>query len=250
MKRVPTRTHAATLCLITLVAHSGWADDALPSPSGDAAIVQTAFPQYQPVADAPALQVDQQLSLETQPVPVATNTAPDADRIVLADASRIDASQLTEIRAGADVGSSLSVSFAIERTVSIDGQILAATTLKWSNLGNNIAASVTNSLAGAGLIAGQPGNAPVQIVVPVPTAAGTLTLTPSGAMSGATNGATNVTLISVPNNVLPVQVIQNSVDNRIIQASTVLSVSTSSFSQALSNRVMESLNAGLVRGSR
>ncbi|MBM3117572.1 hypothetical protein [Jeongeupia naejangsanensis] len=201
---------------------------------------------------APELVVDTQvlqLASHTD-TPAAPAIAPNADRIVLADAARIDPAQLTEIRAGADVGGGLSVAFAIERTLSIDGQVLAATTFKWSNMpsADGISASVTTALAG-GLPAASPAGGVAQVVVPLPTGAAISV----GANAATTPGGaapTAVTLISVPNNLMPVQVIQNSADHRLIQSTTVVSVSTSSFSQALGNRVLDSLNSGLVRGIR
>ncbi|AOY00588.1 hypothetical protein [Jeongeupia sp. USM3] len=208
MKRVATRVHLTTLCILALTTHCAWAD--VPPEAVEAGEV--------PIAQAmPGV-------LNESALPAS---APDGDRIILAEAGRIDHAGLTEIRAGADLGGALSVSFAIERKVSIDGQILAATAFKWSNqpAANGVSASVASSLGAA-------------------AQAGALV---SGAVGG---GGTQVTLISIPNNVLPVQVIQNNVDNRVIQASTVLNVSSSSFSQALNNRVLDSLRNSVVQGIR
>ncbi|WP_189461599.1 hypothetical protein [Jeongeupia chitinilytica] len=202
--------------------------------------------------DPAALPLTASTALAAVPeVAVPAGSAADSDRIVLADADRIDPSRLTEIRAGADVGSGLSVAFAIERTISIDGQVLAATTFKWSNVpsADGISASVTTALAAGGLpvtsSSGASAAGVAQVVVPLPSGAAI-----SVGANPASPASTAVTLINVPNNLMPVQVVQNSANNRLIQSSTVVSVSTSSFTQALGNRVLESLNTGLVRGIR
>lgn len=201
MKVATTRVYAL---VILLNASSAWAQY-----DAETGMVQAN-------ADAAGVDGEQIVVNEADPSATLASDDPGNDRLALAQTDKLSLDEMGAIQAAADVGGALKVAFAIDRTVSIDGQIQAFSTLKWNNL--------------SGVDGGTTG----------------LTSLPDSVI--ASGGGTNIIFSQGANSLLTG--VQNSANNKQIDVTTTMNIAVNSFSLSLQSRALDVLNTALSRGLR
>lgn len=160
--------------------------------------------------------------------------------------------QLDRIRGGFDLGDDLRASFALQRTVLINGMETMRTTITVPDIANitrDQAAALQDALRttvvtnGAGGVAGAVPTSLVQDTGPAST--------PAAEVPAAASGSTETTLATVsaalPNSALPGLIVQNSLDNQAITATTTIDASVNSARMLENIRMAESVNNAVIQ---
>ncbi|WP_448098581.1 hypothetical protein [Luteibacter yeojuensis] len=158
--------------------------------------------------------------------------------------------RLDRIRGGFDFGDNLRASFALQRTVLINGMEAMRTTITVPDIANitrDQAAALQDALRTTVVTNGAGGVADA-----VPTAsAQNPAATAVAAATPATSNAAAATLATVsavlPNSALPGLVVQNSLDNQAITATTTIDASVNSARMLESIRMAESVNDAVIK---
>lgn len=135
--------------------------------------------------------------------------------------------ELDRIRGGFDLGDNLMASFALERTVQVNGVEALRTSISVPDV-----ASITQDQAAALQSA-------LQTSV-VTNGAG-------GIASEAVAPSTTAVVTAVPNSVTPGLIIQNSLDNQAITATTTIDASVNTAQMLQNMRVAESINDAVIQ---
>ncbi|MDQ0010052.1 hypothetical protein J2T07_002242 [Luteibacter jiangsuensis] len=152
--------------------------------------------------------------------------------------------RLDRIRGGFDLGDNLRASFALQRTVLINGMETMRTTITVPDIANitrEQAAALQDALRttvvtnGAGGMAG---------TVPASSVQGTSASTP--ASDGATTTLATVSA-ALPNSALPGLIVQNSLDNQAITATTTIDASVNSARMLENVRMAESVQDAVIQ---
>jgi hypothetical protein len=163
--------------------------------------------------------------------------------------------RLDRIRGGFDLGDNLRASFALQRTVLINGMETMRTTITVPDIANitrDQAAALQDALRttvvtnGAGGVAGA---VPTAATQNSGAAASMAAATP--AATSATSGAAATTLATVsaalPNSALPGLIVQNSLDNQAITATTTIDASVNSARMLENIRMAESVQDAVIQ---
>jgi hypothetical protein len=162
--------------------------------------------------------------------------------------------RLDRIRGGFDFGDNLRASFALQRTVLINGMEAMRTTITVPDIANitrDQAAALQDALRTTVVTNGAGG---VADAVPA-TAQNAAAAAPASAATQGTTAATSnaaaATLATVsaalPNSALPGLVVQNSLDNQAITATTTIDASVNSARMLESLRMAESVNDAVIK---
>lgn len=160
--------------------------------------------------------------------------------------------RLDRIRGGFDLGDNLRASFALQRTVLINGMETMRTTITGPDIANitrEQAAALQDALRttvvtnGAGGVAGAVPTSPVQDTGAASTPAAAVPATASG------TAATTLATVSaaLPNSALPGLIVQNSLDNQAITATTTIDASVNSARMLENIRMAESVNDAVIK---
>jgi hypothetical protein len=163
--------------------------------------------------------------------------------------------RLDGIRGGFDFGDNLRASFALQRTVLINGMEAMRTTITVPDIANitrDQAAALQDALRttvvtnGAGGVADAvPTTAAQNAGAPAPAAAATPAAAPAPSNASAATLAT--VSAALPNSALPGLVVQNSLDNQAITATTTIDASVNSARMLESIRMAESVNDAVIK---
>jgi hypothetical protein len=163
--------------------------------------------------------------------------------------------RLDRIRGGFDFGDNLRASFALQRTVLINGMVAMRTTITVPDIANitrDQAAALQDALRttvvtnGAGGVADAvPTTAAQNAGAPAPAAAATPAAAPAPSNASAATLAT--VSAALPNSALPGLVVQNSLDNQAITATTTIDASVNSARMLESIRMAESVNDAVIK---
>jgi hypothetical protein len=161
--------------------------------------------------------------------------------------------QLDTIRGGYDFGNNLRASFALERTVLINGMEAMRTTISVPDIANitaQQAAQLQNALQTTVI---NVGNNSVNAAALAPTNAAQASATAQSAASVPSMGApvqapaAATASVSLPASITPGLVIQNSLDNQAITATTTIDASVNTARMLQNMRVAESVNDAVVQ---
>lgn len=176
--------------------------------------------------------------------------------------------QLDRIRGGFDFGDNMRASFALQRTVLINGMEAMRTTISVPDIANitrDQAAALQDALRttvvtnGAGGVAGavpvvatSNANASANASSAAAAAAANQAASSSPAVSAPSSGvagnAPAATISAVlPNSALPGLIVQNSLDNQAITATTTIDASVNSARMLESLRVAESIHDAVIQ---
>ncbi|SEP13370.1 hypothetical protein SAMN02800692_3870 [Luteibacter sp. UNC138MFCol5.1] len=169
--------------------------------------------------------------------------------------------QLDRIRGGYDFGDNLRASFALQRTVLINGMEAMRTSISVPDIATmtaDQAAALQNALRttivtnGMGEVAGSvPGvQAPA---VTAPSAVAPAAAAANGAAASANGNAANAgaasaaVVATLPSASLPGLVVQNSLDNQAIMATTTIDASVNTANMLQNMRVSESIRDAVIQ---
>jgi hypothetical protein len=159
--------------------------------------------------------------------------------------------QLDRIRGGFDFGDNLRASFALQRTVLINGMEAMRTTINVPDIANitrDQAAALQDALRttvitnGAGGVAGA-----VPMMPEVSAASNTSTAAAAPAASGVAPASMPTVTAALSNSTLPGLIVQNSLDNQAITATTTIDASVNSARMLDSMRVAESIHDAVIQ---
>jgi hypothetical protein len=161
--------------------------------------------------------------------------------------------QLDRIRGGFDFGDNLRASFALERTVLINGMEAMRTTISVPDIANITAQQATQLQSALQTTVINVGNNSVDAAALAPTNAAQAGATAQSAASvpamsapaQASQAATGS--VSLPASITPGLVIQNSLDNQAITATTTIDASVNTARMLQNMRVAESVNDAVVQ---
>jgi hypothetical protein len=157
--------------------------------------------------------------------------------------------QLDTIRGGFDFGDNLRASFALERTVLVNGLQAMRTTISIPDIATitaQQAAQLQSALQTTVISVGSPTNtaqasATAQSAASVPAAS-----VPAVSVPAQVPSATAAS-VSLPASITPGLVIQNSLDNQAITATTTIDASVNTARMVQNMRVAESVNDAVVQ---
>ncbi len=161
------------------------------------------------------------------------------------DTVALDGDSMDELRAGFSLSSGLNLSFGIEQAVYVDGQLASLQRINLPNVAALVGAANPLASGGAGATVMLPGGtgSTLTVIAPTPAVAQSVSqaigsaLQGGGPITAAVSGGTTIILSSPA-----AQLIQNSADYRLIQASTTLDVSSSSLSMLRNLNLVNQLN--------
>lgn len=164
--------------------------------------------------------------------------------------------ELDRIRGGFDLGDNLKASFALQRTVLINGMEALRTTISVPDIAaitQDQAAALRSAMQttvitnGVGGIASQ-ATSPVLSSPAVANASATQAsaVSPAAAAASAVPAAATVTA-TLPNSITPGLVIQNSLDNQAITANTTIDASVNTAQMLQNMRVAESIKDAVIQ---
>lgn len=161
--------------------------------------------------------------------------------------------RLDRIRGGFDLGDNLRASFALQRTVLINGMETMRTTITVPDIANitrDQAAALQDALRttvvtnGAGGVAGAVPTSPAQDT-------GAASASAVAPVSAAASDSATTTLATVsaalPNSALPGLIVQNSLDNQAITATTTIDASVNSARMLENVRMAESVQDAVIQ---
>jgi hypothetical protein len=160
--------------------------------------------------------------------------------------------QLDKIRGGYDFGDNLRASFALERTVLINGMEAMRTTISVPDIANITAQQAAQLQSALQTTVINVGNNTVNAAALAPTNAAQAGATAQSAasvpaMSGPAQAAQSAASVSLPASITPGLVIQNSLDNQAITATTTIDASVNTARMLQNMRVAESVNDAVVQ---
>ena len=174
--------------------------------------------------------------------------------------------QLDRIRGGFDFGDNMRASFALQRTVLINGMEAMRTTISVPDIANitrDQAAALQDALRttvvtnGAGGVAGAvpvaaPSNANAGAASAAATAASSQAVSSVPTVAapspgGASNASAATISAMLPNSALPGLIVQNSLDNQAITATTTIDASVNSARMLESLRMAESIHDAVIQ---
>lgn len=140
--------------------------------------------------------------------------------------------QLDRIRGGFDFGDNLKASFALQRTVLINGMEALHTTISVPDIANitHEQATALQSALQTTVVTNGAGGVANQVAAPVPSSPAAATVT-----------------AVLPNSAVPGLVIQNSLDNQAITANTTIDASVNSAQLLQNMRVAESVKDAVIQ---
>lgn len=170
--------------------------------------------------------------------------------------------ELDRIRGGFDFGDNLRASFALQRTVLINGMEAMRTTINVPDIANitrDQAAALQDALRTTVVTNGAGG---VQGAVPVANAGTAASSTPASSAAvavavppvisvsstgGSAAASAPVISAALPNSTLPGLIVQNSLDNQAITATTTIDASVNSARLLESVRMAESIHDAVIQ---
>lgn len=161
--------------------------------------------------------------------------------------------RLDRIRGGFDFGDNLRASFALQRTVLINGMEAMRTTINVPDIANitrDQAAALQDALRttvvtnGAGGVAGA---VPVVTASNPSSAAAASTVVSATPSSGSVAASVPIISAALPNSTLPGLIVQNSLDNQAITATTTIDASVNSARMLESVRMAESIHDAVIQ---
>jgi hypothetical protein len=161
--------------------------------------------------------------------------------------------QLDTIRGGYDFGDNLRASFALERTVLINGMEAMRTTVSVPDIANITAQQAAQLQSALQTTVINVGNNSVNASALAPTNAAQASATAQSAasvpaMSAPVQAPAAATVsVSLPASITPGLVIQNSLDNQAITATTTIDASVNTARMLQNMRVAESVNDAVVQ---
>jgi hypothetical protein len=161
--------------------------------------------------------------------------------------------QLDTIRGGYDFGDNLRASFALERTVLINGMEAMRTTISVPDIANITAQQAAQLQSALQTTVINVGNNSVNAAALAPTNAAQASATAQSAasvpaMSAPVQAPAAATAsVSLPASITPGLVIQNSLDNQAITATTTIDASVNTARMLQNMRVAESVNDAVVQ---
>ncbi|PTR33264.1 hypothetical protein C8J98_10321 [Luteibacter sp. OK325] len=160
--------------------------------------------------------------------------------------------QLDKIRGGYDFGDNLRASFALERTVLINGMEAMRTTISVPDIANITAQQAAQLQSALQTTVINVGNNTVNAAALAPTNVAQAGATAQSAasvpaMSGPAQAAQSAASVSLPASITPGLVIQNSLDNQAITATTTIDASVNTARMLQNMRVAESVNDAVVQ---
>jgi hypothetical protein len=161
--------------------------------------------------------------------------------------------QLDTIRGGYDFGDNLRASFALERTVLINGMEAMRTTISVPDIANITAQQAAQLQSALQTTVINVGNNSVNAAALAPTNAAQASATAQSAASVPAVSApvqapaVATASISLPASITPGLVIQNSLDNQAITATTTIDASVNTARMLQNMRVAESVNDAVVQ---
>ena len=165
--------------------------------------------------------------------------------------------QLDRIRGGFDFGDNMRASFALQRTVLINGMEAMRTTINVPDIANitrDQAAALQDALRTTVITNGAGGVAGAVPTMPEVTAAAAANTGTAPAASAAASGASaapasmpTVTAALANNSSMPGLIVQNSLDNQAITATTTIDASVNSARMLDNMRVAESIHDAVIQ---
>jgi hypothetical protein len=160
--------------------------------------------------------------------------------------------QLDRIRGGFDFGDNMRASFALQRTVLINGMEAMRTTISVPDIANitrDQAAALQDALRTTVVtngVGGVEGAVPTMQSVPTVSPTGSAAVVPA-ASGGAAVASMPTISAALPNSTLPGLIVQNSLDNQAITATTTIDASVNSARMLDSMRVAESIHDAVIQ---
>ena len=160
--------------------------------------------------------------------------------------------QLDTIRGGYDFGDNLRASFALERTVLINGMEAMRTTISVPDIANITAQQAAQLQSALQTTVISVGNNSVNAAALAPTNAAQASATAQSAASAPAasvpaQASQTAASVSLPASITPGLVIQNSLDNQAITATTTIDASVNTTRMLQNMRVAESVNDAVVQ---
>ena len=160
--------------------------------------------------------------------------------------------QLDTIRGGYDFGDNLRASFALERTVLINGMEAMRTTISVPDIANITAQQAAQLQSALQTTVISVGNNSVNAAALAPTNAAQASATAQSAasvpaVSAPAQASQTAASVSLPASITPGLVIQNSLDNQAITATTTIDASVNTARMLQNMRVAESVNDAVVQ---
>lgn len=160
------------------------------------------------------------------------------------DSVALDGDSMDELRAGFSLSGGLTLSFGVEQAVYVDGQLASLQRINLPNLAAAVGGAMPAS-SGVGTTVVLPSGigTTLTVIAPTPAVAQSVSQAVGSALQGggpitaAVSGGTTI-ILSGPAS----QLIQNSADYRLIQASTTLNVNSSSLSMLRNLNLLDQLN--------
>jgi hypothetical protein len=155
--------------------------------------------------------------------------------------------QLDRIRGGFDLGDNLKASFALQRTVLINGVEALHTTISVPDIANITHAQATALQAAlqTTVVTNGAGGIASQGATPTPSSPAVANV--GAAQSAAVSSTLAAVTAVLPNSTVPGLVIQNSLDNQAITANTTIDASVNSAQMLQNMRVAESVKDAVIQ---